>query len=119
MTEKVPEENAKFVNKSLLNSFYTVISNLSSKIITFLFTVLLLRIVSKENYGISKTYFDIIYGLTLFFPRETIRKTSQKYSADPDLNKEMNNFIETSKLNLRIVLICAVFVFSGLFFLSN
>jgi oligosaccharide translocation protein RFT1 len=64
-----------------------------------LFTVLLLRIIDKESYGLSRIYFEFLFNLLLFFPRETMRKTCQKYSAHTESKVEESRFYECCQLN--------------------
>ena len=44
--------------------------------------------VSKDSYGIVKVYFELAFDLTNFIPRETIRRSSQKFCPDKDPDKE-------------------------------
>ena len=82
-----------------MNTLKSVITGVSSKCITFLFNVLILRLIDKENYGISRLYFDFLFHLIMFFPRETMRKTCQKYSSHKESLIEEERFYECSKLN--------------------
>ena len=82
-----------------MNTLKSVITGVSSKCITFLFNVLILRLIDKENYGISRLYFDFLFHLIMFFPRETMRKTCQKYSSHMESLIEEERFYECSKLN--------------------
>ena len=91
-------------------------------IINFLCNIPLLRVVSKESYGTVKVYFELAFTLINYIPRETIRRTSQKFCPDKDINKEKQKYILTSQLNIIIMIFFAfigIIIFYCFLFFTN
>ena len=135
---KTEEEIIEIIEKSE-NSFrspkvsellFKTIKNTSSvfalssitTIINFLCNIPLLRVVSKESYGTVKVYFELAFTLINYIPRETIRRTSQKFCPDKDINKEKQKYILTSQLNIIIMIFFAfigIIIFYCFLFFTN
>ena len=85
--------------KTLRNTLSAFFLSLISAIINFICNMPLLRKVSKESYGIIKVHFELAFTLINFIPRETIRRTSQKFCPDIELKKEKEKYIIVSQIN--------------------
>ena len=90
------QEGNKTINnilsKTLKNTSSVFIISLISKIISFLCNIILVRYISKDSYGTAKIYLEFALSLVCFFPRETIRKTAQKFCPDKDTEKETKKY---------------------------
>ena len=93
------EENQKIENnlnnilsKTLKNTSSVFVISILSKAINLLCNIILIRHISKDAYGTAKIYFEFALSLVCFFPRETIRKTAQKFCPDKDNKKELNKY---------------------------
>ena len=95
-----------FFQKTVKNTISAFFLSLISTVINFTCNIPLLRKVSKESYGVVKVYFELAFALVNFIPRETMRRTSQKFCADKDPKKENEKFITLSQIN---------YIFMGLF----
>jgi hypothetical protein len=98
--------------KTIKNTSSVFLLSSTTTIINFLCNIPLLRAVSKESFGTVKVYFELAFSLINYIPRETIRRTSQKFCPDKDPIKEKQKYILTSQLNM---IIMAVFAFIGIF----
>ena len=98
--------------KTIKNTSSVFLLSSTTTIINFLCNIPLLRAVSKESFGTVKVYFELAFSLINYIPRETIRRTSQKFCPDKDPIKEREKYILTSQLNM---IIMAVFAFIGIF----
>lgn len=63
-----------------------------TKIVNLLCNIVIMRTLSKESLGTIKIYFEFAFLLMLYFPRETIRKSAQKFCADPSPIQENKKF---------------------------
>ena len=79
-----------YVVSTLFNTSLFVMMSFVTKGINLVFNVLIARIITKESYGLATVYFNFIFLLLLYFPRETMRKTCLKFC--PDENEEIENF---------------------------
>ena len=77
-----------YISKSIWNTSSFLVASLLTKVINFTFNMLLLRIVSKETFGLAKIYLEFIFHILLFFPRETMRRCCQKYSSNSNLDEQ-------------------------------
>ena len=117
------EENKKNVNnlntilsKTLKNTSSAFIISILSKIISLLCNIILVRHISKDAYGTAKIYLEFALSLVCFFPRETIRKTAQKFCPDNDNKKELKKFYIVCQLYSIIfipMIIYCIFLFFG------
>ena len=98
--------------KTIKNTSSVFLLSSTTTIINFLCNIPLLRAVSKESFGTVKVYFELAFSLINYIPRETIRRTSQKFCPDKDPIKEKQKYILTSQLNM---IIMAIFAFIGIF----
>jgi O-antigen/teichoic acid export membrane protein len=112
--EEVNEDINLFFQKTLKNTVSAFFLSLISTIVNFTCNIPLLRKVSKESYGVVKVYFELAFALVNFVPRETMRRTSQKFCADKDPKKENEKFITLSQINYLFLLltsIISIFIF--------
>lgn len=63
-----------------------------TKIVNLLCNIVIMRTISKESLGTIKIYFEFAFLLMLYFPRETIRKATQKFCADSSSVEEHKKF---------------------------
>ena len=99
------------LSKTLKNTSSVFVLSSTTTIINFLCNIPLLRAVSKESFGTVKVYFELAFSLINYIPRETIRRTSQKFCPDKDPVKEKEKYILTAQLNMIIMLIFIFFCF--------
>jgi hypothetical protein len=95
------EENSQansFINNSLISTSIVIIYGIFTKGFSLLCTILLASVVSKKSYGLAKVYLEFIYLIILYFPRETIRKTVQKYCLQKIQSLEEEKFKEAIQL---------------------
>ena len=102
------EDITLFFQKTLKNTIAAFFLSLISTIVNFTCNIPLLRKVSKESYGVVKVYFELAFALVNFIPRETMRRTSQKFCADKDLKKENEKFITLSQINYLFMILFAI-----------
>ena len=112
--ENIDEENApktikinELLYKTIKNTSSVFLLSSTTTILNFICNIPLLRAVSKESFGTVKVYFELSFSLINFIPRETIRRTSQKFCPDKDPLKEKEKYILTSQLNMIIMIIFA------------
>ena len=108
------EDISVFFQKTVTNTISAFFLSLVSTVINFTCNIPLLRKVSKESYGVVKVYFELAFALVNFVPRETMRRTSQKFCADKDPKKENEKFITLSQINYLFLLltsIISIFIF--------
>jgi O-antigen/teichoic acid export membrane protein len=86
------------ITNSITNTVVVVIYGILTKGVSLFFTILLARIISKDAYGLAKIYLEFIYLIILYFPRETIRKTAQKYCPHKLETLEEEKFKEVIQL---------------------
>ena len=106
--EEVNEDINLFFQKTLKNTVSAFFLSLISTIVNFTCNIPLLRKVSKESYGVVKVYFELAFTLVNFIPRETMRRTSQKFCADKDPKKEKEKITTLSQINYIFVLLSAI-----------
>ena len=98
--EKVEKEDISlFFHKTLKNTLSAFFLSLISTVVNFTCNIPLLRNVSKESYGIVKVHLELAFTLINFIPRETIRRTSQKFCPDKNPQKEKQKYIIVSQIN--------------------
>ena len=90
--------------KTIKNTSSVFLLSSTTTILNFLCNIPLLRAVSKESFGTVKVYFELAFSLINYIPRETIRRTSQKFCPDKDQVKEKQKYILTSQLNILILI---------------
>lgn len=100
-----------YIARSIWNTSSFLIASLFTKIINFTFNMLLLRVINKETFGLAKIYLEFIFHILLFFPRETMRRCCQKYSASSNNEEEHNKFVESAQLNWLFTFILAFLCF--------
>ena len=88
-----------YFRKTLKNTLSAFFLSLIYTIINFICNIPLLRMVSKESYGIVKVHFELAFTLINFIPRETIRRSSQKFCPDEDPEKEKEKYTTVSQIN--------------------
>ena len=98
--DKIKEENINvYFKKSLKNTLSAFFLSLILTIINFVCNIPLLRTVSKDSYGLVKVHFELAFTLINFLPRETVRRASQKFCPDKDLEKEREKHIVIYQMN--------------------
>jgi len=110
-TKKLSEEKTKnYLMKTLYSISVIVLVSILSKVINLGCNIFLARLINKETYGIAKVYLEFAFTLLLYFPRETIRKTAQKFCPDNhNEEKEKANFEEICQVNWILVFIFSLF----------
>jgi hypothetical protein len=98
-----------YLKKTLKNTLSAFFLSLIYTIINFLCNIPLLRYVTKESYGIVKVHFELAFTLVNYIPRETIRRSSQKFSPDKEPKKEKEKYIRISQINY-LFFFCMLFV---------
>lgn len=106
-----------YVFKTIINTSMFVGVSILTKLINLIFNVLIARIIFKETFGLATVYLNFIYGIILFFPRETIRKTTQKYCPDKDEGVEFSKYKECCELTwvLNFLAFASSFPLFGIF----
>ena len=123
--EKTKSENNlnNILAKTLKNTSSVFALSIISKIINLLCNIILVRHISKEAYGIAKIYLEFAFLLVCFFPRETIRKTAQKFCPDKDNKKELKKFYICCQLYLMLffpmIIYCILLFFGFIIFDSS
>ena len=113
---------SELLYKTIKNTTSVFLLSSTTTIINFLCNIPLLRVVSKESYGTVKVYFELAFSLINYIPRETIRRTSQKFCPDKDTIKEKQKYILTSQLNILILIIfsfISIIIFYCFLFFTN
>lgn len=110
-SNKNSEDTKKdYLKKTLYSISLIVVVSMFSKVLNLGCNIFLARLINKETYGIAKVYLEFAMALILYFPRETIRKSGQKFCPDNyNEDKEKANFFEVCQLNWILVIIFAVF----------
>ena len=98
-----------FFKKTVQNTISAFILSLIIIIINFICNIPLLRLVSKETYGVAKVYFELAFVLINFIPRETLRRAAQKFCPDKDPKKEKEKFIIISQISYLYLLLSTIF----------
>ena len=86
-----------YFQKTLRNTMSAFFLSLICTIINFICNIPLLRMVSKDSYGIVKVHFELAFTLINFIPLETIHRASQK--SFPDKNQEKEKYMIISQIN--------------------
>ena len=108
------EDIGLFFQKTLKNTLSAFFLSLIYTIINFICNIPLLRTVSKETYGVVKVYFEFAFHLVSFVPRETMRRSAQKFCPDEDKEKENEKLNTISQINYLFMVLTSfvsVFVF--------
>ena len=112
--DNIDEENIpktlrinELLYKTIKNTSSVFLLSSTTTILNFLCNIPLLRAVTKESFGTVKVYLELSFSLINYIPRETIRRTSQKFCPDKDPIKEKEKYILTSQLNMIIMIIFA------------
>lgn len=111
-----------YFKKTFRNTISAFLLSLITTIINFIFNIPLLRIVSKESYGLVKVHFEFAFSLVNFIPRETIRRTSQKFCPDKDFQKEEEKYYIICQINFLIfflIIILSIIIFLCFMFFTN
>ncbi len=112
-----------FILKTIYTTSLFVIVSLLTKVVNLICNIFLARLISKEAYGISKVYLEFAFLLLLYFPRQTIRQSAQKFCPNNENEQmETKNFNETVQLNWLINLIFLVLsipLYSGFIFFGG
>ena len=105
-TPKILKIN-ELLYKTIKNTSSVFLLSSTTTILNFLCNIPLLRAVTKESFGTVKVYLELSFSLINYIPRETIRRTSQKFCPDKDAIKEKEKYILTSQLNMIMMIIFA------------
>ena len=89
--KKVEDKSTGYIMKTLYNTSLVVAVSFLTKVINLVCNIFLARKISKDAYGITKVYLEFAFMLLLYFPRETIRKSSQKFCPHQDDEDLENN----------------------------
>ena len=123
--ENKPKEHENinlFFKKTLRNTISAFFLSLINTVVNFICNIPLLRIISKESYGIVKIHLELAFALVNYVPRESIRRTSQKFCPDKDPKKEEEKYFIVCQINLLIlffVSILSVIIFFCFMFFTD
>ena len=120
--EKKSEEVNNLLTKTLKNTSSMFILSILTKIITLFGNIIIVRNISKNSFGIVKIYFEFAFSLICFFPRETIRKSAQKFIPDSNKEKEKNKYeiiLRLYSLILQIMGIFSIFLYFGFIYFGG
>jgi O-antigen/teichoic acid export membrane protein len=112
-----------YMLKTLKNTSMVVVVSILTKIVNLVCNIFLARKISKHAYGIAKVYLEFAFLLLLYFPRETIRKSAQKFCPHHE-NEELEekNFKQTVQLYWMLdllFLILSIPLYLGFVFFSG
>lgn len=98
--KKSEESKAQgYMLKTLKNTSMVVVVSILTKIVNLVCNIFLARKISKHAYGIAKVYLEFAFLLLLYFPRETIRKSAQKFCPHHENEEiEEKNYKQTVQL---------------------
>ena len=102
---KIKKRAKKLVISAFISDFFIILMTIISKIIHVIFTVLIIRVVSKKAYGIESVYLTFIHDIVISFPTQVIRMSASCYSHDQSPVIEKKNFIHSSQLSWLVNLI--------------
>ena len=102
---KIKSRAKKLVINAFISDFFIILMTIISKIIHVIFTVLIIRVVSKKAYGIESVYLNFIHDIVISFPTQVVRMSASCYSHDQSPVIEKKNFIHSSKLSWLVNLI--------------
>ena len=111
-----------YFRKTFKNTISAFLLSLITTIVNFICNIPLLRIISKDSYGLVKVHFELAFTLINYIPRETIRRTSQKFCPDKNSLKEEENYYIICQINFLIfllVIIYSIIIFSCFMYFSN
>ena len=104
-----PEDINTILTKTAKNVSNFFALSIITKVVNLFCNIVLVRHITKEAYGIAKIYFEFAFLLMVFFPRETIRKTAQKFCPDSDPKNEEKKYYITCQLHVIISSLMAIF----------
>ena len=116
------EDIGIFFKKTLKNTLSAFFLSLIYTIINFICNIPLLRTVSKESYGVVKVYYEFAFHLASFVPRETMRRSAQKFCPDEDKEKENEKLNTISQINYLFMILnsfVSVFVFFSFYLFTD
>ena len=87
-----------YIMKSFFNTSLFVSIGILTKIVNLVFNLLLARNISIKSYGTAKVYLEFVFMLIIYFPRETLRKTVQKYCPEKNEADENIKFYDATQL---------------------
>ena len=102
---KIKSRAKKLVINAFISDFFIILMTIISKIIHVIFTVLIIRVVSKKAYGIESVYLNFIHDIVISFPTQVVRMSASCYSHDQSPVIEKKNFIHSSQLSWLVNLI--------------
>ena len=111
-----------YFKKTFKNSISAIFLSLITTLINFFCNIPLLRNISKESYGLVKIHFEFAFSLVNYIPRETIRRSSQKFCPDKDVKKEEKKYYLISQFNFLmfiIIIIISIIIFFCFFFFTD
>ena len=97
--KKIKARAKNLVLSTVISDCFIILMTIISKIIHVIFTVLIIRVVSKKAYGIESVYLSFIHDIIISFPSQVIRISASCYSHDQSPVIEKKNFINSSKLS--------------------
>ena len=119
--KKIKSRAKKLVISTIISDCFIILMTIISKIIHMIFTVLIIRIVSKKAFGIENVYLSFIHDIVISFPSQVIRSSASCYSHDQSPVIEKKNFIHSSKLlwlvNF-IIIILSFFLYYAFIFME-
>ena len=102
---KIKLRAQKLILSTAISDCFIIVMTIISKIIHVIFTVLIIRIVTKKAYGIESVYLNFIHDIIISFPTQVIRISASCYSHDQSPVIEKKNFIHSSILSWLVNLI--------------
>lgn len=111
-----------YLKKTINNTLSAFLLSLITTIINFICNIPLLRKISKKSYGLVKVHFELAFSLVNNIPRETIRRTSQKFCPDKDFENEENKYYIICQINLLIfffMILFSIIIFFSFILLTN
>ena len=110
-SDEKKEKLNDILNKTFKNTSSVFALSIISRVVNLLCNIILVRRISKDAYGIAKIYFEFAFSLVCFFPRETIRKTAQKFCPDKDTNNEQKKYYLVCQLYSLITMLMIIYCF--------
>lgn len=80
--KKIKARAKNLVLSTVISDCFIILMTIISKIIHVIFTVLIIRVVSKKAYGIESVYLSFIHDIIISFPSQVIRISASCYSHD-------------------------------------
>ena len=97
---KIKKRAKKLVISAFISDFFIILMTIISKIIHVIFTVLIIRVVSKKAYGVVSVYLNFIHDIVISFPTQVIRMSASCYSHDQSPVIEKKKFYTLIKIIL-------------------